>query len=246
MFFRSIVSVLALSGCAAHPQVSSSSAVQPTKQYELVDNVRERTVPVIMYGAPAPGSGKPLAVLSHGYGGLNSAYTFLASELVRRGYVVASIQHLEMPNDPPLARTGNLAELRRPVWQIGADNIGFVILEMRERGVADGSDVLLIGHSNGGDMSMLFATQRPDDVRAVFSLDHRRMPVPRTASPRICSARSSDFDADAGVFPSASESSAFGMVITEVPVAHKDMWDGASEEQKTRMLRVLSNCLDGL
>lgn len=132
------------------------------------------------------------------------------------------------------------------MWQIGADSIGLVIREMRERGFASDSDVLLVGHSNGGDISMLFAAQRPDYVSAVFSLDHRRMPVPRTASPRICSARSNDFDADSGVFPTASERSALEMVITKVPVSHNDMWDGASDEQKTRMLEVLSDCLDRL
>lgn len=246
MFCRSIALVLALSGCAAHTQVSSSSAVQSAEQFQLVDNARQRTVPVILYGARASGNQKPLAVLSHGYGGLNSDYTFIASELVRRGYLVASIQHSELPGDPPLARAGNLAELRRPVWQIGADSIGFVIREMRERGFADDSNVLLLGHSNGGDMSMLFATQRPDEVRAVFSLDHRRMPVPRTASPRICSARSNDFDADPGVFPTASGRLDLEMVIADVPVSHNDMWDGASDEQKSRMLEVLSDCLNRL
>ena len=246
MLFRSIALVAALSGCAAYPPDSSSRAIQSTAQFELVDSARQRTVPVILYGAPPLGNPKPLAVLSHGYGGLNSAYTFLASDLVRRGYVVASIQHSELPGDPPLAKTGDLAELRRPVWQIGADSIGFVIREMRDRGFASDSEVLLIGHSHGGDISMLFATQQPDDVRAIFTLDHRRMPVPRTASPRICSARSSDFDADAGVFPTASDQSALRMVITQVPVAHRDMWDGASDEQKNRMLAVLSDCLDTL
>lgn len=236
--------LLALSGCAANSEVASFDLMLDGQEFELADRARQRTVPIVLYGAPRKGDRKPLAVLSHGYGGLNSDYTFIAFELVRRGYVVASIQHLELPSDPPLARTGNLAELRRPVWEIGAVSIDFVIREMRERGFAKYSDVFLIGHSNGGDISMLFATQRPEDVRAVFSLDHRRMPVPRTASPRICSARSNDFTADDGVFPTDSERSALRMVVGEVPVAHNDMSDGATNAQKDQMLQVLSECLE--
>ena len=76
-----------------------------------------------------------------------------------------------------------------------------------------------------------------------FSLDHCRMPVPRTARPRICSARSSDFTADQAVLPTQSEREAIGIIIADVPMKHNDMWDGASIQQKKAMLGVLSDCL---
>ncbi|MBB5621242.1 hypothetical protein HDE69_002295 [Pedobacter cryoconitis] len=47
-------------------------------------------------------------------------------------------------------------------------------------------------------MSMLFATQHPELVDKVISLDNRRMPFPRVSKPRIYSLRSSDQPADEG------------------------------------------------
>lgn len=247
MLFRSIALTLLLVGCAAQPHLSTSGPASSPRKVQLFDTARQRPVPVMLYGASRASGAKPLAVISHGYGGHDSDYAFIAAALVRRGYVVASIEHLELPGDPPMVNVGNLAELRRPVWQIGADSIGFAISELRRQGFADRTGVALVGHSNGGDMAMLFASERPGDVRVAFSLDHRRMPVPRTARPRICSARSSDFVADPTVLPTQNERKALGMVISDVPVKHNDMWDGASVQQKEAILGVLSDCLnDGL
>ena len=91
---------------------------------------------------------------------------------------------------------------------------------------------------------MLFSSEHPDDVRAAFSLDHRRMPVPRTARPRICSARSIDYAADPGVLLVPDERDALGMVVVEVPVKHNDMSDGASPQQQQAILKALFTCLE--
>lgn len=246
MFVRSIAFTLVLVSCAAAKPPPPVSGLPPVPgKVETFDTARQRPIPIALYGAPRAGRPKPLAVISHGYGGHNTDYTFIAAALVRRGYIVASIEHLERPGDPPMANGGNLAELRRPVWQIGADSIGFVIGELRRQRLADRTGVVLVGHSNGGDMTMLFTSKRPTDVRVAFSLDHRRMPVPRTARPRVCSARSSDLVADLGVLPTPSERTALRMVIADVPVKHNDMWDGASAEQQKTMLGVLFTCLNG-
>jgi dienelactone hydrolase len=240
-----IAFMLALASCAG-PQLApdpAPSAPVAARPLDLFDDARQRPVPVMLYGASGSGQGKPLAIISHGYGGHNTAYTFIADALVRRGYVVASIEHLERPGDPPMANSGELAVLRRPVWRIGADSIGFVMGELRRRGLADRAPVVLIGHSNGGDMTMLFSAEHPGDVRAAFSLDNRRMPLPRTARPRICSARSSDYAADPGVLPTPAEREALAMVIADVPVNHNDMYDGASPQQQDAILNVLAACL---
>jgi dihydrofolate reductase len=42
------------------------------------------------------------------------------------------------------------------------------------------SKVTLIGHSNGGDIAMLFARNHPQFVKKIISLDSLRMPFPRT------------------------------------------------------------------
>jgi pimeloyl-ACP methyl ester carboxylesterase len=210
---------------------------------DLVDPRRSRAVPMAIYGYE--GRPRPLALISHGYGGNNRAYSFLAEALAARGYVVASIQH-ELAGDPEMPTTGEPAVVRMPWWDRGADTLLFAIRQLRAFRIATRGRVLLIGHSNGGDMSMLFAARRPGMVRAVFSLDSRRMPFPRTTRPRICSARSSDQPADRGVLPTPEEQARHFMVIEPVPVIHNEMWDSATPEQKQAMLTVLHRCLAGI
>lgn len=207
----------------------------------LHDAARERDVPVLVYGA-VRGRPRPLALISHGYGGQAGSYAFIAEALVARGYVVASVQH-EIDGDAPMPAQGEPAIVRRPFWARGVENLRFAIGVLRARGLASRSPVLLVGHSNGGDTAMLFATQRPAEVRAAFSLDNRRMALPRAARPRICSARSSDQPADPGVLPDAAEQRRLRMVIAAVPVIHNDMGDGATRAQKQAMLAVLERCL---
>lgn len=91
---------------------------------------------------------------------------------------------------------------------------------------------------------MLLAALRPGLARLVFTLDNRRVPLPRTRRPRICSVRSSDQPADPGVLPAPEEAAALDMVITVVPgLEHNNMWDAASEAQKRAILAALDTCL---
>jgi poly(3-hydroxybutyrate) depolymerase len=61
-----------------------------------------------------------------------------------------------------------------PNWKRGSDNIHFVIEELqKQKPDLDAAHVLLTGHSNGGDMTMLFAQQYPSLVSQVISLDNR-------------------------------------------------------------------------
>jgi pimeloyl-ACP methyl ester carboxylesterase len=210
----------------------------------LVDPARERTVPVAVYqqGTPA----KP-AILSHGYGARNTDYGFIARHLAARGYLVVSIQH-ELAGDPPLPPTGTPYDTRMPSWKQGAENIRFVVSEMRGRYPGlDYSRLLLVGHSHGGDTSLLFAREYPDLARAVISLDSRRMPFPRTARPRLFTIRSSDQQPDPGVLPSPAERAALGLrVVTLRDTVHNDMWDGATPAQKAEMLRHIDRFLGEL
>ena len=84
---------------------------------------------------------------------------------------------------------------------------------------------------------MLFATETPGEVSAVISLDSRRMPFPRVPRPRILSLRSSDQVADDGVLPTPEEQTKFGIRLVKLPATiHNDMWDGATDVQKSEML----------
>lgn len=239
----SIAMAAALScvGCATTDSRTGPS--HAVGSFEWSDPSRARRVPVVVYGSG--GKRRPLAIISNGFGTRNTDYSFLATALVARGYVVVSIQQ-DLPGDPPMASSGNLAVLRRPAWQTGADTISYVVARMVSEGRSRPGRVVLIGHSNGGDISMLFAAEHPETVSAVFTLDNRRMPMPRTARPRICSVRSSDLPADPGVLPSPDERRSYGIRIGQVQgLRHNDMTDQATPPQRSQVIRYLASCLRG-
>lgn len=245
MVIRSLVLAICLTGRASNSHRLAPSTHAAPVSVTLMDVSRQRPVTVMIYGSSPKERPKPLAIISHGYRGHDTDYSFIANGLVARGYVVASIEHSERPGDPPMANSGDLAKLRPPVWQIGADSIGFVILEMTRRGFATRTPrPIIIGHSNGGDMTMLFAVEHPEAVRVAISLDNRRMLLPRTSQPRVCSIRSNNFAADPGVLPSSTEQQTLGMLIVGVPVKHHDMWDGGAPEQKEAILKVIADCIE--
>jgi pimeloyl-ACP methyl ester carboxylesterase len=236
---------------AGQRQVAAGRPAVADVNLDLFDRERGRSVPVVLYayagaarGAVRKGSKLKLAIISHGYGGYNTDYSFIAADLVAHGYLVASVQH-QLPTDEPLPASGNPYEVRMPNWQRGVGNILFVIREIKKlRPELDFESLLLVGHSNGGDTSMLFAREHPRLVREVISLDNRRMPFPRTKRPRILSIRSSDQQADVGVLPSPAEQKKFGIKIIKLSnTRHDDMWDGATEEQKRGINEIISGFL---
>ncbi|NML64171.1 alpha/beta hydrolase [Hymenobacter sp. RP-2-7] len=154
-----------------------------TAQREFIDSVHQRRIPVRTY-APArgPTAGLKVALLNHGYGVKNSAYSFLARNLVAHGYLVVSVQQV-LPTDAPLPTTGNPAETRRPAWERGVQSLRAVLRALpRAYPGLDLGHTLLVGHSFGGDVVMLFAQEYPAEAEQVISLDNCRMPLPRRAA----------------------------------------------------------------
>ena len=246
---RLAVAWLALSVFAAAPLAAQDrrDAGVKVETLALVDAARNRSVPVAIYAVNSRSQTrlKP-AVISHGYGGKNTDYSFIATYLATHGYYVASIQH-EIPGDEPLPTTGSPYETRKPSWERGVQNILFVIGELKKRRPdLDYGQLLLVGHSHGGDTSMSFAQEHAALAHTVISLDNRRMPFPRTRNPRILSLRSSDQPADPGVVPSAEEQSQFGMTVIKLPATiHNDMWDGGTATQRAEIIRLIDGFLRG-
>lgn len=215
----------------------------------LFDAVRNREIPVQIYFPTRDGECVehrrcPVAILSGGYGSNHKAYSFIAHALNDRGYLVVSIQH-ELSSDAPLAFDGDLYTLRMPVWHRGVENLRFARTTLAAKYPQfNWQHLVLIGHSNGGDISALLATEQPAMVSTLITLDHRRMPLPRTFSTRVLSIRASDFDADPGVLPNSQEQSKFGMGIVKLKGAkHNDMQDGGSPELKRSILASMESFL---
>ncbi len=224
-----------ITGCPAKAQVLPGIV---SKQVLYIDTLRQREIPVALF---YPGSGKlkglQVVIFSHGYGANQGGdylkYNYLTENLARQGYFVASIQH-ELPTDELLPMTGNPQLDRLPNWQRGSRNIAFVLAELkRQYPDLDYSRLTVMGHSNGGDMSVLFATEHKDLVHKLITLDQRRMAFPRGSRPRIYSLRSSDQPADKGVLPDDREAARYKMTIIKLEhTAHNEMDEDANEDQR--------------
>ncbi len=216
---------------------------------DLYDESRERSIPLAIY-SPSQNSTKcKVVIMNHGYdrnrGGAYKDYSTITRKLASKGYFVISIQH-ELVDDALLAMEGSLYETRMPNWQRGVQNIYFTITEFKElRPDLDWEDVSLIGHSNGGDMAMLFAKEHPQYIKRVISLDHRRMPIPLNNALKLYSLRGCDFEADEGVLPSVEDQQKYSIKIVKFDdIKHGDMDDKGSPAQLERINNFLLQYLE--
>jgi predicted esterase len=237
-----ILFCLLLSSCLVNKKKTiASTQIFETRldSVKLFDQSRNRVVPVALY---FPQTSKKITkqkvvIFSHGYGankgGDNLSCSYLNENLASHGYFVASIQH-ELPTDSLLPTTGIPQIVRRTNWERGVENILFTLNELkRTHPDLDYKHLILIGHSSGGDMSMLFGSKYPDLVDKIISLDNRRVAFPRTKHPRIYSLRSSDQPADEGVLPTPEEQTEYSMKIIKLNhTIHNDMNNNATEEQR--------------
>jgi len=249
---KATIFLLALSGMLfiVRPGGKSTGAACPAgnvsaqlpDSLELYDPARYRVIPVALY-KPKRGikPGTKLIIFSHGYSGGASPspereYRYLTESLASQGYLVASIRH-ELPTDSLMPTTGIPQVVRHPFWERGSNNILFVIHELAKRyPQIDSTHITLIGHSNGGDMTALFATSYPGLVDKIITLDNRRMALPHTRHPRIYSLRSSDQPADEGVLPTAEEIKKYNMQIVQLShTRHNEMNDNGTEAQHSEI-----------
>ena len=231
-----------LVGCVTQNNGSknpSNNTVFTTDTLNLFDAIRNRTIPIAVY-KPHQGPKnvhQKIIIFSHGYGqnkgGDYLAYSYLTNNLASKGYFVVSIQH-ELPTDSLIPTTGIPHVVRRPFWDRGADNILFVINELKKTNPAlDFKHITLIGHSNGGDMTALFPQKYPGIIKKIITLDNRRMPLPLTKTPGVYSLRSSDQPADEGVLPTGEEQILWGIKIIKLRnTKHNEMNDSADSQQR--------------
>jgi hypothetical protein len=222
---------------------------EPSKEL-LMDEQRQRAIPIAIYPPQwaddknCVNSPCPVAILSAGYGLLHTDYGFLATSLSALGYLVVAVGH-ELPTDPPLSVTGNLYQTRSENWQRGANTLRFVRSQLKQTMTGfDFDHLLLIGHSNGGDISAWLANEMLAEneafISTVITLDSRRVPLPKTAAIKLLSIRGSDFPADEGVLPTADEQQALGLCVITIPKSrHNDMYDAGPVWLKAEIERQL-------
>ena len=178
----------------------------------------------------------PVAVVNHGNTVKFTEYSFLANVLAARGYFVTSIQH-DLAEDAPLVtKVGELYVGRLPVYQRGVANIEFAVDQMRKiQPNADYDRLTLVGHSNGGDISMYFAKMHPENVRKIVTLDNLRVPFLTEGKFKILSFRSKDpvFKADPGVVPDDDTCEQSGITVVNTGFQHTDMSDRGPDNVKT-------------
>jgi alpha/beta hydrolase family protein len=188
----------------------------------------------------------PVAILNHGNTVKNTEYSFLANVMATRGYEVISIQH-DLPSDPPMVtKAGELYVGRLAQIQRGVANIRFAVDEMRKvQPNADYDHLTVVGHSMGGDITMYFAKQHPDEVKKVVTLDNLRVPFIKSGQFKILSFRSKDpeFKTDPGVLPSDEECEKAGITVVKTTFGHNDMRDTGSEEAKASIQGMLDKFL---
>lgn len=188
----------------------------------------------------------PVAIISNGNTVKNTEYSFLANVLAARGYLVASIQQ-DLPTDPPLmTRIGQPYVGRRRVYLRCEANILFVIGELQKRQPnADYSHLTLVGHSNGGDVSMYVAKQHPELVTRVITLDNLRVPLVLRHGLKILSFRSKDpnFRTDPGVLPTPGQAAAAGIDIVNTGALHTELSDRGPVSVKEKIQATLDRFL---
>jgi pimeloyl-ACP methyl ester carboxylesterase len=188
----------------------------------------------------------PVAILNHGNTVKFTEYSFLANVFAARGYLALSIQH-DLPTDAPLVtKVGELYVGRLPQYQRGIANIRFAVGEMKKvLPDANYDRLTMVGHSNGGDISMYFAKMYPDQVKKIVTLDNLRVPFITDGKFKILSFRSKDtvFKPDPGVIPEDEVCEKAGITVVNTGFQHNDMRDTGPDLAKTTIQNMLDKFL---
>ena len=187
-----------------------------------------------------------VAIISNGNTVKNTEYSFLANVLAARGYLVASIQQ-DNPGDPPLVTKVGMPYVgREPAYHRGEANILFVRAQLQKlQPNADYDHLTMVGHSNGGDISMFFAAQHPELISKVITLDNLRVPFVLSDKMKILSFRSKDpnFKTDPGVLPTPQQAKTDGIDIVNTQFQHTWMSDRGPEAVKETIQATLDHFL---
>jgi hypothetical protein len=189
----------------------------------------------------------PVTILSHANTVKFTEYSFLANVFAFRGYLVVSIQHDLETDAPMVTKVGELYVGRLPQYQRGIANIRFAVDEMKKvEPNADYDRLTMVGHSNGGDISMYFAKMYPDQIKKVVTLDNLRVPFMTDVKFKILSFRSKDpvFKTDPGVIPDDEVLEKSGIQVVQTGFQHNDLSDRGPDDVKSTIQGMVDKFLD--
>jgi alpha/beta hydrolase fold len=250
---RGLIILLGLFAVAGVAYFTASKWAIRHETMHFYDEARQRPVDVAVavrrdkeMKADAGMGALPVAIINHGNTVKFTEYSFLANVLAARGYLAISIQH-DLASDAPLVtKVGELYVGRLPVYERGVANIEFTIAKMKKiQPNADYDHLTMVGHSNGGDISMYFAKLHPDNVKKVVTLDNLRVPFLTEGKFKILSFRSKDpvFKADPGVVPDDDICEQAGITVVKTGFQHVDMSDRGPEKVKESIQQTLDKFL---
>jgi pimeloyl-ACP methyl ester carboxylesterase len=161
--------------------------------------------------------------------------------------MVVSIQHDLESDEPMVTRVGEEYVGRRSQYNRGIANIKFAIDNLKKvQPNSDYAHLTMVGHSNGGDISMYFAKRYPELIKKVVTLDNLRVPFMTDGKFKILSFRSRDpvFKADPGVVPDDEICEKVGIKVVRTNYQHTDMSDRGPDEVKSAIQSILADFLD--
>jgi hypothetical protein len=188
----------------------------------------------------------PVVILSHGNTVKFTEYSFLANVFAARGYMVVSIQHDLETDEPMVTKVGEQYVGRGMQYNRGIANIMFAIDQLKKlQPNSDYRHLTMVGHSNGGDISMYFAKRYPEMIKKVVTLDNLRVPFMTDGKFKILSFRSKDpvFKADPGVVPDDEICQKAGITVIKTAYQHTDMSDRGPDEVKSMIQSIIDKFL---
>ena len=187
----------------------------------------------------------PVAILNHGNIVKFTEYSFLANVLAYRGDMVVSIQHDLESDEPMVTRVGEEYVGRRSQYNRGIANIKFAIDNLKKiQPNSDYAHLTMVGHSNGGDISMYFAKRYPELTKKVARSTICVSPSSPTASSRSSRSRDPVFKPDPGVVPDDEICEKVGIKVVRTNYQHTDMSDRGPDEVKSTIQNILAEFLD--
>jgi hypothetical protein len=188
----------------------------------------------------------PVVILSHGNTVKFTEYSFLANVFAARGYMVVSIQHDLETDEPMVTKVGEQYVGRGMQYNRGIANIMFAVDQLKKlQPNSDYRHLTMVGHSNGGDISMYFAKRYPEMIKKVVTLDNLRVPFMTDGKFKILSFRSKDpvFKADPGVVPDDDICQKAGITVIKTGFQHTDMSDRGPDEVKSSIQSIIDKFL---